>query len=195
MLGAGNVYRTQDCSAMAVFLCDLEITKRIDRIYALERRGGCRDPNYMAMLPVAAAFLTGQGHAATLLKQLATDALSPIQPMPSIEAVESWSYKNASLSAMMYTLAAHSHGLGTCMMEGYDVRRAREVLRVPERYGMPIMVATGYEYEDENGKGEGEMMKRTPRLDMEEVFFGDTFGGELDLLKEEDGGEEDGKDE
>mmetsp|Transcript_13466 Transcript_13466/g.29246 ORF Transcript_13466/g.29246 Transcript_13466/m.29246 type:complete len:274 (-) Transcript_13466:674-1495(-) len=190
MLGAGNVYRTRDCGVMAVFLADMEITNRIDRIYRLEKDGGCRDRNYMAMLPVAAAFLTGEGHAATLLKQMATDALSPVQPMPSIEPVEAWSYKNAALGAMMYTMAAQSYGLGTCMMEGYDVRRAREILRVPDRYGMPLMVATGYQYEDEEWK-ENEM-ERTPRLDMDELFFGNTFGEALDdvLLGEEENGDE-----
>lgn len=185
MLGLGNQYRTRDCAAMAVFVTDLEISKRIPRIYDLEKQSQCRDPNYMAILPVATSFLTGEGHAATLFKQLATSALSPVQPMPSIESVESWSYKNAALSAMLYTLAAHSHGLGTCMMEGYDVRRAREVLRVPDRYAMPLMVATGHAYkeepkEDGTGGYDEDKMPKTPRLEMEEMFFGDTFGASLD---------------
>jgi len=185
MLGLGNQYRTRDCAAMAVFVADLEISRRIPRIVELEKAAACRDPNYLAVLPVAASFLTGEGHAATLFKQLATSALSPVQPMPSIEAVESWSYKNAALSAMMYTLAAHSQGLGTCMMEGYDVRRAREVLRVPDRYAMPLMVATGYTYAEEKAEGgsggyDEDAMPKTPRLEMEEMFFGDTFGASLD---------------
>ena len=196
MLGLGNQYRTRDCAAMAVFVTDLEISKRIPRIYELEKQSQCRDPNYMAILPVATSFLTGEGHAATLLKQLATSALSPVQPMPSIEAVESWSYKNAALSAMLYTLAAHSHGLGTCMMEGYDVRRAREVLRVPDRYAMPLMVATGHAYreeakEDGSGGYDEDAMPKTPRLEMEELFFEDTFGASLDdVLNCPQGGDE-----
>uniref|UniRef100_A0A7S4SZV1 Nitroreductase domain-containing protein n=2 Tax=Ditylum brightwellii TaxID=49249 RepID=A0A7S4SZV1_9STRA len=183
MLGAGNSYRTIDASAMAVFLADLEVHKRINRIVSLERDAAMRDPNYMAILPVAASFLTGEGHAATFLKQMATDMLSPVQPMPSIEPVEAWSYKNAALVAQTYTLAATSHGLATCMMEGFDTRRAKEILRVPDRYGVPLMVATGYEYE--GGDGWSGETKRTPRLEMEEVFFGDTFGESLDLDESE----------
>ena len=192
MLGMGNVYRTRDCSAVAVFLSDLQVTRRIARIAELERESGARDPNYLAVLPVAASFLTGEGGAATFLKKVATDALSPVKPMPSVEPVEAWSYKNAGLAAMQYTLACTSHGLATCMMEGYDARRAKEILRVPDRYGVPVMVATGYDYDGEDAEGVGGAI-RTPRLDMEELFFGDSFGEGLDLLGGDEhlGGEED----
>ena len=173
MLGLGNQYRVNDASAVAVFLADLEVHKRIDRIYSLEK--GHRDPNYLATMPIASSFLTGEGHAATLLKQLATSLISELQPMPSIEPIQAWSYKNAALMAQSYTLAATSHELATCIMEGFDVRRAKEVLRVPDRYGIPLMVATGYEYENPA------TFQPTPRLSMEEVVFGDTFGAPLDL--------------
>lgn len=173
MLGIGNQYRVKDSSAVAVFLSDLEVHKRIDRIYELEQNN--RDPNYLATMPIASSFLTGEGHAATLLKQIATDVMSEIQPMPSIEPVQAWSYKNAGLAAQTFTLAATSHDLATCMMEGYDSRRAKDVLRVPDRYDIPIMVATGYEYEDPA------TFVPTKRLSMEEVVFGDTFGEPLDL--------------
>lgn len=118
---------------------------------------------------------------ATFVKQTATEALSAMQPMPSIDPVESWSYKNTAIAAQTLCLAAVSHGLGTCMMEGYDVRRTRRILRIPERYGVPLMVCMGYDYEEEE---EG---KRTPRLEEGEVVFGDVFGGALDLG--DDGGE------
>jgi len=183
MLGIGNQYRVKDSSAVAVFLADLEVHKRIDRIFELEQ--GCRDPNYLATFPIASSFLMGEGHAATLLKQIATDAISEIQPMPSVEPVQAWSYKNAGLMAQSYTLAATSYDLATCMMEGYDVRRAKDVLRVPDRYAIPIMVATGYEYEDPA------TFVPTPRLRMDEVVFCDTFGAPLDLSDDEEPTDED----
>lgn len=183
MLGGGNAYRAADASALAVFLSDLELRTRIDRIYKLERDAGVRDPHYMSILPVAASFLTGEGVVATGLKRMATDALSPVQPMPTVESVEAWSCKNTSLMAQTYTLAAASHGLASCMMEGYDSRRLKKILRIPERYGVPLVVATGYEYEGEGWVGETD---DTPRLGLEEVFFGDTFGGELDVLWDSD---------
>jgi nitroreductase len=170
MLGQGNQYRTRDCSALAVFLADLQVGKRVARIQALEKRWGHRHPTYSAMMPLTTSFLLGEGHAATLLKSMATRAISEIQPMPTMEPIETWSYKNTSLAVQSYTLAATSYDLATAIMEGFDARRAKEVLRIPDRYGIPMMVATGYDF-DEHGTE-----VRTPRLPLDEVVFGDTFG-------------------
>jgi nitroreductase len=209
MLGFGNQYRTKDASAIAVFCADLEPSKRIERIFALERESGTREDGYLAVLRVASSFLTGESstlssyyaggastHLSTSLKRAFTSALSPVQPMPTMENVESWSYKNAGIMAQMYTMSATAHGLSTCMMEGFDGRRAKEILRIPDRYGIPLMVATGYDYgalpavhadlQEESDfviKDDGvEKNSSTPRLEMNEVFFGDTFGEPLDLL-------------
>mmetsp|Transcript_46289 Transcript_46289/g.68267 ORF Transcript_46289/g.68267 Transcript_46289/m.68267 type:complete len:268 (-) Transcript_46289:114-917(-) len=189
MLAAGNCYRAKDCSVMAVFLCDLELDKRIPRILELEKDSKMRDPMYLATFPVAASFLNGQGQLATMLKQASTNLMSPIQATPTIESVESWGYKNSSLMAQTYVFAAESHGLSTCMMEGFDSRRAKEILRVPDRYAIPLMVATGYEYVEDGQKVEEER-KKTPRLPLEEMFFGDTFGERLDLLESDDSQDE-----
>mmetsp|Transcript_9769 Transcript_9769/g.18954 ORF Transcript_9769/g.18954 Transcript_9769/m.18954 type:complete len:316 (+) Transcript_9769:48-995(+) len=219
MLGFGNQYRTTDASAVAIFCSDLEPSKRVDRVYDMERKGGVREDGYMAVLRVAASFLTGEGsthspimnggsgsstHFSTFLKQTFVSALSPVQPMPTMEHVESWSYKNAGIMAQMYTLAATAHGLSTCMMEGYDSRRVKEILQIPDRYGVPLMVATGYDYGappmshancslDEDSKTWDDDVELhsldekpvTPRLEMNEIFFGDTFGEPLNLLVNE----------
>jgi len=184
MLGPGNVYRTIDSSAVAVFLSDLEPHKRLPRIIELEKESNMRTKQYMVNLPIASTFLMGEGTVATWMKQAATHIMSPIQPMPSIDSVQSWSFKNTSLAAQTFVLSATSHGLATCLMEGYDDRRVKEVLRIPDRYGVPMVCCLGYEYKgDEDGfDGDSEMRKKkAPRLKPNEVFFGDTFGGTLDL--------------
>jgi len=181
MLGAGNQFRTRQCSALAVFLSDLQASQRIQRIYQLERESGVRHPNYLAMFPISTAFFLGEGHAATLLKQWTTTLVSThlqLQPMPEIEPVQAWSYKNTSLAIQSYVLAATANNLQTSLMEGMDPRKAKEILRIPDRYAIPMMVATGYEYEPEPAN--------TPRLDMEEVVFGDTFGAPLELREDDD---------
>jgi len=109
------------------------------------------------------------------MKQLSTDFVSdwlPDRPMPVVEPIQVWSYKNAALAVQSYVLAATSHGLGTCVMEGYDARRAKEVLQIPDRYGIPMMVATGYEHETEKDPE----APVTPRLPVNEVVFEDSFG-------------------
>jgi nitroreductase len=176
MLGSGNQYRTKDASLLAVFLSDLEVTKRINRINDLEHAAGMRDPNYMLTLPIVTSLVAGEGHAATWIKQTATRILSEIQqPMPSIEPVQAWTYKSTSLAAQTYVLSATSHGLATCIMEGFDNRRLKEVLRIPDRYDVPLTVATGHDYYDNDAA------KQTPRLGLEEVCFRDTFGQRLVL--------------
>ena len=153
MLGPGNAYRTVDSSFLAVFLSDLEPTKRIARIVKLERDWGGRNASYLSTLPVVAGFLLGtnDGLLAGAFKRLAANWLSgPVdkkdankdnatnnttfdipfppdsksilgidtKPMPSMEDARSWGYKNASLMAQTFVLAATSHNLSTCMMEG-----------------------------------------------------------------------------
>lgn len=174
MLGAGNAYRVQDCSALAVFLADGEPSRRVDRIMGLEK--GQRHPAYRAAMPLASSFLMGEGHAATLLKQLSTTLLSQNlgQPMPGIESLQAWSYKNTALAVQSYVLAATSHDLATAIMEGYDPRRTKEILQIPDRYEIPMMVATGYDYG-------GDTLPRTPRLALEEVVFAESFGAPLEL--------------
>ena len=176
MLGAGNAFRTRDCSALAVFLADLEPSKRLDRLLSLEK--GQRHPGYRAILPLASSFLMGEGHASTLLKQISTSFLSStVRQMPGIEPVQAWSYKNAALAAQSYVLSATAHDLATAIMEGYDPRRCKEILRIPDRYDIPMMIATGYEYFEE-------VEPPTPRFTLEEVVFENTFGSPVTLSEE-----------
>jgi len=184
MLGLGNQYRTKDASAVAVFLADLEIGARIDRIEQLERESckdlngvPIRDANYLNVMPIASSFLAGEGHAALWAKQTATTLLSTVQPMPTIEPIQSWSSKNVALLAQSFVLGLTSHGLATCIMEGLDDRRVKDTLRIPDRYSIPLVVATGYEYDyyDEE-KADGRDSRETPRLPLNEVVFEDTFG-------------------
>ena len=182
MMGPGNQFRVQQSSAVAVFLSDLEPSKRINRIYDLEKDH--RHPNYKASFPLSTSFLLGEGHAANLIKGLAMGVMSSVSPMPEIDPVQAWSYKNTSLLAQTFVYAAESHGLATTMMEGFDPRRTREVLRIPDRYAIPLMVATGYEYEEEQAQG------MTPRLDLSEIVFTDTFGEPYKSKVEDSGKEE-----
>lgn len=186
MLGPGNQYRTKDASVLAFFLADLEPSKRIERIYQLEKE--YRHPNYLSSLPVVPSFLIGEGHAATFIKGIATDLLSEVNPMPVIEPVQAWGYKNAGLAAQTFIYAAESYDLATCIMEGFDGRRVQEILHVPDRYAIPMMVAAGYEYEDP------QTFERTPRLELSELVFSERFGTPLTIPQNNDDSEADDND-
>jgi nitroreductase len=101
MLGPGNAFRTRDCSVLAVFICDVQLHKRIPRILQLEREAGLRDANYLASFPVVTSFLLSgetsatsdglvSGGIARTIKRVATDLVSPIKPAPTMESVEAW---------------------------------------------------------------------------------------------------------
>jgi len=171
MLGIGNQFRVKQASSVAVFLSDLEPTKRVNRIHQLEKDH--RHPNYRASFPLSTSFLIGEGHAANIIKGIATEFLSAVHPMPEVEPVQAWSYKNTSLLAQTFVYAAESHNLATAMMEGFDPRRTRDFLRIPDRYAIPLMVATGFEYNEEQDLNKSQ---ETPRLDVSEIVFSDTFG-------------------
>jgi len=168
MLGPGNQFRTNDCSALVVILSDLEPSRRIQRVYDLEKP--YKNPNYLGSLPLVPSFLIGEGHLATFLKQVSTSFLSNVQAMPSIESVDAWSYKNTALLAQSLVYAAESHDLASCIMEGYDARKVKDLLRIPDRYAIPMTVALGYDFEERSEAID------TPRLPVEEVVFEESFG-------------------
>jgi hypothetical protein len=45
---------------------------------------------------------------------------------------------------MTYMHAAAAHGLDTAPMEGFDADAVHKALGLPERYSVPLIVATGY---------------------------------------------------
>ncbi|MGM9951257.1 MAG: nitroreductase family protein [Lysinibacillus sp.] len=56
--------------------------------------------------------------------------------------------RNASLSAMLFMLAAKNRGWDTCPMIGFDQQRIREILRVPPTHEIVLMIAIGKEKEE-----------------------------------------------
>ena len=55
--------------------------------------------------------------------------------------------RNASLSAMMFMLAAKNRGLDTCPMIGYDQQKIRQLLDIPSTHEIVMMIAVGKEKE------------------------------------------------
>eukprot|EP00956_Cyclotella_meneghiniana_P012037 scaffold17061_cov77-Cyclotella_meneghiniana.AAC.5 len=106
--------------------------------------------------------------------------------LPTLSSSEAWAQKNTMLSAMTYMLACTSRGLSTCPMEGFDAQGIRNVLGVPRRFGVPLIVSTGTSYrgvEDEGvddvGVSHGDGSMSSPRYPMEDVVFENMFRGSL----------------
>ncbi|MFT9820914.1 nitroreductase family protein [Lysinibacillus sp. NPDC056185] len=56
--------------------------------------------------------------------------------------------RNASLSAMLFMLAAKNRGWDTCPMIGFDQQQMRALFNVPETYEIALMITIGKEKED-----------------------------------------------
>jgi len=114
MLGMGNQYRTmRDCSALAVFLLDLESSARTRRIYELEKTSNtCSNSS------------RDRSHFVTVQAANACDS----RTNPGLELQEpilARSYKYTALAVQSYVLAMSSHDLQTSIMEGFDARKAK----------------------------------------------------------------------
>lgn len=68
-------------------------------------------------------------------------------------------------------LAATSLGYGTCWIGAYDANKVKEVLRIPEDYGIVCLTPVGIPAEYPNER---------PRKKPSELFMKEQFGSELD---------------
>ncbi|MGG0888151.1 nitroreductase family protein [Cytobacillus horneckiae] len=53
--------------------------------------------------------------------------------------------RNASLSAMLFMLAAKNHGWDTCPMIGFDQEKLRNLLDIPSTHEIVLMITIGHE--------------------------------------------------
>ncbi|KAF1780212.1 Nitroreductase [Phytophthora cactorum] len=75
-----------------------------------------------------------------------------------------------------FLYAAQAHGLATCPMEGFDQIRVRNALDIPDRYGVPVVIALGHANPDALPE------KPSVRLDPTEIFFDGKFGGSSEKI-------------
>jgi nitroreductase len=102
--------------------------------------------------------------------ELPADTLAPLDA-PAI----AWSFKQTSLAVATLLYAAQDHGVATGPMEGFYEAKVREVLGIPDRYKVSIIVALGY-------PKEGTRVHDTTRLPPTEVFFEGEFGQSSEKL-------------
>mmetsp|Transcript_9082 Transcript_9082/g.13988 ORF Transcript_9082/g.13988 Transcript_9082/m.13988 type:complete len:257 (-) Transcript_9082:148-918(-) len=176
MLSESNRRRVIQAPMTAVFLADLEPAHLIPKVLELEQD---RLPkSALENIRLGAAYYASSGIVLSALKGIFAKAASPLVPMPFPERANEWATKSAMLAAQTFILAAQSHELVTAPMEGFDAERLRLYLRVPERFSLPLIIATGYPARDDeqiqmnNGR-------LSPRFPPDSVFSGDVFDAPL----------------
>ena len=185
---SGNIKRVLDAPVTAVFAADLAPAKRISSMIAMEKERGVLSKVQLEGLEFGARAIVGPDKPAALssgeqlVRKTIFDVMSHLTQMPTISATqEAWSYKNTMLAVHGYLLACTAHGLATAPMEGFDGRRVREALAIPETYAIPVVVATGYADGDEDG-----VVPPSKRMPFEDMFSADAF----DFPLYDDDGEE-----
>ncbi|RHY35056.1 hypothetical protein DYB32_000460 [Aphanomyces invadans] len=192
MLG-DNVRKVKEAPLIAVFAADLEPSKRVPAIQEMMATAGQSTAD-IQQLPLKLRFFGGEGHLAGVIRSGISTALTPFQPVPTYVPTIAWSYKSTMLAVSQYILAAESHGIGTlhfswdfaltcpvagsCVMEGFDESWVRHALDIPDRYSVPVVVASGYAAAENS-------QPPSPRLDPSQVFFGAKFGAPTSIFDEE----------
>jgi nitroreductase len=168
MLGT-NGKKVTDAPVVAVFAADLEPSLRIPHVQKMMHEDGA-PLDMVNQLPLMVRMFAGEGHLGGLIRSCISTVVSPLKATPAFVPTIAWAYKQASLAASSFLFAAHSHGLGTCPMEGFDETRVKNCLDIPDRYSVPIIIACGYPQEDKLPT------KQTPRLPATDLFFDGKFG-------------------
>lgn len=118
------------------------------------------------------------------VKKALMEALSHVTQAPTVPtSAEVWATKSSMLAAQTFMLAVAAHGYDSCPMEGFDSRRIKEALGVPQgRYSVPLVVSVGVS-DEEIQQGDQAERKQTPRFAFEDVFCADSF--DFPLSKEQ----------
>ncbi|KAL0584593.1 hypothetical protein ABG067_005616 [Albugo candida] len=162
---ASNVNKVKDAPVIAVFAADLEPSKRVPSIQKSMLK--TESPAYIAQL---AHYVKLFAHEGRTMQKFLASVVSPIQPYPTPVPTIAWSYKQTAFAAATFLYAAQIHDLATCAMEGYDEVRVRNLLNIPDRYSVPVIISLGY------SKSKESMPECSSRLAPTKVFFDGKFG-------------------
>ncbi|CAH0516516.1 unnamed protein product [Peronospora belbahrii] len=168
MMGS-NVRKVKEAPIVAVFAADCEPSKRLPRLQQLAHDNGA-PADVVHNMPHVVRLFSGEGVVASGLRAIMATAVSPLMPVPSNVSTEAWAFKQTAFAAATFLYAAQVYGLATCPMEGFDQIRVRNALNIPDRYGVPVIIALGHPNPTEKPENP------SARLDPTEVFFDGKFG-------------------
>jgi nitroreductase len=70
-------------------------------------------------------------------------------------------------------LACSSHGIDSHPMEGFDERRLKQIINLPDNYTIPVIVSIGYSDDD----------KKSQRIPPERVYSKNDFNSKMKDLQ------------
>ena len=184
----GNVKRIIDAPVTLIFAADLgemlslarlcfistiDPVDRLEELIALEEKAGAYLP-FLESLPQSVSLLLGGRGPKREARSFGSKLLSCALPITEVPSNEVWAYKNTMLAAQTFMLAATAAGLVTCPLEGFDGRRLRSAVGLPDKYSIPLAIAVGFP--STPLVGDGVKTYSSPRFPFSSVFFKDTYG-------------------
>jgi nitroreductase len=147
MIGGANAARVVQAPFSVVFAADMEAARTLGDLQRLERQAG-KGSRYLRSLETDLAVFssfTGSATEDTIKARVLRAGQLAGSLLPTVNSSEAWAFKNAALAAQTLMLGAAANGLGSCAMEGLDAHRVRSALAIPNRYGIAMVIAVGYE--------------------------------------------------
>lgn len=199
-----NAHRVRDSDCTAIFLADRQVVQSFGAFRKLLRSQNNSEKTLTRKAILKIQLLVAMFSSGFPLPKWISGPISWVMrffmrvlswmsrahyPLPTLTSSEVWSQKNTMLVAMSYLLACSSQNIATCPMEGYTAWGIRQALRIPRRYTIPLIVATGSPYirstdssikpkmsTDDTGISHGNGSISTPRFSTEEMIYNDVFG-------------------
>jgi len=144
-----NQKQVSEAPVVVVFTGDRRVVENhFEIMLAGEREAGIISSEYEKTLRkyVPLAFSHAPWGLGWLWKAVLIPIIRLFRPVPEIPAVHKrfWLAKQGMLSAMVFMLAATAEGLATVPMEGFDEKRVKELLQIPNSYVVLLVVPVGF---------------------------------------------------
>ncbi len=170
---AFNQRQVEDAPAVVVFATDTHVARNFESTAAHALDLGHWSESYVKYLRriVNAVFGREFFGIGNFIRWAGTRSLSFFRPMPMVPFGDAgfagYGWKQSSLAAQTFMLAASAHGLDTCPMEGIDERWVRKAVGLPGNYTIPMIIPIGFAPEP---------AKLSPRFPPEKIFHRDCYG-------------------
>ncbi|KAL9646726.1 hypothetical protein ABK040_001148 [Willaertia magna] len=162
-----------EAPVVVVFGANHNVLDNRDKVFQTSIKTGNFSEDYAksAYISTTAMLNTGPLCLFQLAKYAVTSIYGLFNPIlvPPVN-MKAYAWKQAIFPVQNFVLAATSHGLSTCIMEGIDETRVRQVVGLPNNYSIPVIVALGYPTDHPINN-----LPRTSRLAPEEQFFDNSY--------------------
>ena len=177
---AFNQRQVEDAPAVVIFAVDTHVHRNFEDTASHALELGHWSESYASYLRRMVKSVFGREFygVANFIRWAGTRSLSLMRPMPMVPfgaaGFAGYGWKQASLAAQTFMLAASAHGLDTCPMEGLDERWVRKAVGLPGHFSVPLIIPVGRAPEP---------TKLSPRFPPERVFHRDRFGEKFTGIK------------